>query len=345
MRNNEYIISEITVNGHIIPVADTHWSFQDRLGAIKVRWALNRYRYTVNPGLYGIGRPGSSSRVFVTSNYKLSFDHLRTSLDGEDAWILVLDTKGINVWCAGGKGTFGTDELMRSVESSHLNSIVSHRKLILPQLGATGVSAYKVKELSGYSVIYGPVRARDIREWLTSEDKSSSKFRQVRFNMYDRLILTGVEISSHFKYLVFTLAAFYILAGFNSHGYSMDQAFSKGNDAAVKMIIAFFTGTFLTPLLLPFVPFRAFSLKGGLLGLLMVVLLLLTGLLAQSAILSLAWAMIMIPVSSFLAMNFTGSSPITNLSGVLLEVKRAVPFQIGLASAGVVLFIVSLFLS
>jgi len=61
---------------------------------------------------------------------------------------------------------FGTDELIHRIESSELSKYVSHKKLVLPQLGATGVAAHEVKERSGYNVNYGPVRASDIKEYL-----------------------------------------------------------------------------------------------------------------------------------------------------------------------------------
>ena len=96
-------------------------------------------RYRVDPGLYSLGSPTAEAKVFVTANYKLSFDHLRKGLNGLDAWILVLDTKGINVWCAAGKGTFGTDELVRRIGSEKLTEKVSHKNLIVPQLGAPGL--------------------------------------------------------------------------------------------------------------------------------------------------------------------------------------------------------------
>jgi len=69
--------------------------------------AAFRMSYAISPGLYAVGNPTKESDVFVSANYKLSFDVLRRELKGFNAWILVLDTKGINVWCAAGKGTFG----------------------------------------------------------------------------------------------------------------------------------------------------------------------------------------------------------------------------------------------
>ncbi len=64
----------------------------------------------------------------------------------------------MNVWCAAGKGTFGTKELVNRIRLASLDKIVDHKRIILPQLGAVGVAAYQVKESSGYTVIYGPVQ-------------------------------------------------------------------------------------------------------------------------------------------------------------------------------------------
>ena len=123
-------------------------------------------RYKIEPGLYALGRPDDRSPVLVTANYKMSFDRLREALPGRNAWILVLDTKGINVWCAAGKGTFGTEELAARVHSSGLAQVVSHRELILPQLAGPGVAAHQVQKLSGFKVIYGPIRAKDLGAFL-----------------------------------------------------------------------------------------------------------------------------------------------------------------------------------
>ena len=100
------------------PEISSAWLLEDHLGALRVRFSLGRNRYRVLPGLYALGRPGKDSEVLVTANYKLSFDLLRKNLSGLNAWILVLETYGINVWCAAGKGTFGSDELIRQIKNS-----------------------------------------------------------------------------------------------------------------------------------------------------------------------------------------------------------------------------------
>src|SRR4030066_353544 len=100
---------------------NTILSFRDIFNGWKVRWGINRMDYKVNPGLYRIGNPCNSAPVLVTANYKLTFDSLRKELTGMDVWILVIDTKGVNVWCAAGKGTFGTEELIHRIADTKLD--------------------------------------------------------------------------------------------------------------------------------------------------------------------------------------------------------------------------------
>ena len=88
---------EISIRKIEIMQTSTELTVSDILGTWKARWGINRMNYKVEPGLYCIGKPDSNSPVLVTANYKMSFDMLRKELNGIDAWILVLDTKGINV--------------------------------------------------------------------------------------------------------------------------------------------------------------------------------------------------------------------------------------------------------
>ena len=108
----------------------------DKWEHLKCRVSSFRNNYTVIPGLYAIGNPDADSDVIVTANYKYSFDIVRTALKGLNPWVLVLDTKGINVWCAAGKGTFGTEELVKQINITSLKQVVNHKRVIVPQLGA-----------------------------------------------------------------------------------------------------------------------------------------------------------------------------------------------------------------
>jgi len=332
----------VTMDGREIQRASSQLSRADRLGGFKVRWAMGRMKYTLEPGLYAIGNPGGEAPVFVTANYKLSFDTLRKELGGLDGWILALDTKGINVWCAAGKGTFGTDELVRRIELTELNKVVSHRKLIVPQLGAVGVAAHDVKKRSGFSVVYGPVRAKDIKAFLEAGMTASEQMRQVRFSLYDRLVLTPVEFVMVGKKLVLIMAAFFILSGLNSKGYSTDLVLSVGSRSAANVFAAFLAGAVISPALLPLLPGRSFSFKGFCAGLVIAIVLALSQL-TGGRIETVGWLFLIAALSSFAMMNFTGASTYTSLSGVKKEMTIAVPVQLTAAIIGTGLWLTSRF--
>jgi len=107
-----YIIGQIETPAGNVEQVSTIMTNKDLFSTIKVRLSIGRMNYIVTPGLYAVGKPDENSDVYVSCNFKLSFDHLRCALHNINAWILVLDTKGINVWCAAGKGTFGTKGLV-----------------------------------------------------------------------------------------------------------------------------------------------------------------------------------------------------------------------------------------
>ncbi|MDD4921152.1 MAG: mercury methylation corrinoid protein HgcA [Bacteroidales bacterium] len=324
-----------------VPRVTSHLSLQDKWGALKVRLAINRHSYAVAPGIYAIGKPDSQSDVFVTSNYKLTFDIVRRNLEGLNAWILVLDTKGVNVWCAAGKGTFGTAELVRRIQLTSLKDIVSHKRLILPQLGAVGVAAYKIKELTGFSVTFGPVRAADIRSFVEKGYKATPDMRRVDFPWFERLKLVPVEIVLSYKYLLIALILLLGLAGIYQTGYSFDLILSKSPVVLMNLLVGYLAGTLITPLVLPYVPFRSFSAKGLVVGLFSAILPLAFNLLGNTPLEILSWLMVIGSISSFLAMNFTGASTYTSLSGVKKEMRIAIPLQIGFAAVGLILFTLS----
>jgi hypothetical protein len=311
-----------------VKTTSTTLTFNDYLGAWKARWGIGRMAYTVEPGLYAVGKPNNDSPVLVSANYKLTFDTLRKNLVGLDCWLLILDTKGINVWCAAGKGTFGTDELISRIEKSELSKFISHNKLILPQLGATGVSAHEVKSRSGYEVKYGTVRASDIKAYIEAGYKATKEMRTVNFTMWDRLVLTPMELIPALK---IALPVFGVMLLSNKF---LAKPFDKGDFAAFFGSI--YSGAVLTPVLLPYIPGKAFAWKGWLMGLgVTAKMLLLTGKHKKgNRLLSVGNLLLYPAIASFIAMNFTGASTYTSPSGVNKEMKKTLPWIVSAAAVG-----------
>ncbi|HUT89435.1 MAG TPA: mercury methylation corrinoid protein HgcA [Thermoguttaceae bacterium] len=337
----------VTVSGREIPRVDTALTRADRTGAWKARWGIGRMHYGVESGLYAVGRPTPDSPVLVSANYKMSFDRLRSAIEGIDAWILVLDTKGINVWCAAGKGTFGTDELVRRICAVSLADAVSHRTVIVPQLGAPGVSAHEVRKRSGFRVVYGPVRAGDVPAFLEAGMEATPSMRRVEFPLRDRLAVVPVELVLGAKYALVIMVALFVLAGLGPDGYSLGRATASGTASALLFLAAFVAGTVLTPALLPWLPGRALSLKGAWIGIVMLFALGGCVMSAQGAVpggvSAAGWCLLIPAMTSFVGMNFTGATTYTSLSGVRREMRLAVPIQAVAAVLGAVLWLIGRF--
>jgi hypothetical protein len=311
--------------------ADYTLDRKNRRDHIMARLGYHRFSHLVEPGLYSLGSPSPVSPVFVTANYTLSFDALRTSIKGIDAYILVLDTKGINVWCAAGKGTFGTAEVIGRVQEAELAQVVSHRRLILPQLGAPGVSAHEVQKQTGFRVDYGPVRAADIPRYLANGP--DPEMRKVRFPVRDRMVLIPVEIVQTLIIMAVAVLVLFIMGG---------------PVAALMALTVVLTGTVLFPILLPWLPTKDFSSKGIVLGLIMALPFIANTIVNRStdvfwitSMFAVADALLIAPGVGYLALNFTGSSTFASRTGVRREIFRYIPIMVAMFIIGGVLFAVA----
>ncbi len=303
----------------------------DRIDHLLARLGYRRMEHRVAAGLYALGTPNADSPVLVTSNYTLSFDALRSALSGRDAYILVLDTRGVNVWCAAGEGTFGTEELVGRIAAVGLAARTRTRSLILPQLGAPGVSADEVKRRSGFAVEYGPVRASDVGEYLRTRSATPA-MRRVRFGIGDRLAVAMVDVVKSLPLTALVAVALYFIAGATT---------------AWAVVAAALAGVLLFPLLLPWLPSRAFTIKGLLLGVVVMLpfaFISWTYGLGSPFWMRLIGAMTFVfalpPLTAFLALMFTGSTTFTSRTQVRREIFAYIPLLAWLFGTGLALTLV-----
>jgi len=302
-----------------VPRISTILTFTDRLGSWKARWGIDRMNYMVPPGLYAIGIPNPDSPVLVTANYKMSYDIVRSVMTGRNCWLFVLETYGINVWCAAGKGTFGTEELVRRINVSELGKVVNHRHLILPILGATGVSAHKVTKQTGFNIHYATIRAKDIPAYLDNGMNTTPAMKEVSFTTWERVVLIPVELVEALKPTAIISAAIYIILATLQDG-------ATGLMAVYGYLGAVFMGTAITPFLLPWLPGRSFAFKGVLTGLVWsIVFFTLAGSSGWSLFVTIPACLTIPAVSAFYSLNFTGCTPFTSRSGVKKEMRIALP--------------------
>ena len=316
-----------------VPKLSTTLSWRDTLKRWSLRWSIGRSSSRVDPGLYRIGDPGPDSPVLVTCNYRMTVDLMRRDLASENVWLLVLETYGINVWCAAGKGTFGTDELVRRIYAVHLADYVAHEKIVLPQLGAPGVAAHTVRELTGFRPIWGPVRSRDLHEFISAGMKATPERRAVTFTFAERLALAPVEFVGALRWLWIAVVPIVLaVLGFaiGARAFRPLAALLALFPSVLALVLAALAGGVVVPVLLPWLPGRAFSVKGAVAGVLVAV----AGLVALPGMLGgmspWAWAAVVLGVgalASYVGVNFTGATPYTSPSGVERELRAAIPWQ------------------
>lgn len=331
-----------------IPSVTTRLSAKDYSHDWQARWSIKRDRFCIQPGLYAIGNPGMSSPVLVTANYKLTFDKLRKALGGLDLWLLVIDTKGVNVWCSAGKGTFSAPEIIYRIKKSGLHKIVTHRKLILPQLAAPGVAAHAVTKATGFKVLYGPIRAADIPAYIGNGYKATAEMRRMSFSFTERIVLTPVEMLMGCKYLPIFVIMLFLINMINSHGAGLGQVLKTTGFNSLAYIIAFIIGTVLVPIMLPLLPFRSFALKGVVTGIIwsgLVIWLADVFMFRRIITVMLGNSLILTVIISFLALNFTGATPYTSFSGTQKETLAAVPIMLFASLIGIALLISSRFVA
>jgi hypothetical protein len=333
----------VDVDGMQIPVIKRTYEFKDKLGTIMVRCGLHRMNYHFPAGLYLIGEQAPNLPVLVSCNYKLTLDKLRTSLKGKGYWLLILDTKGVNVWCAAGKGTFGTEELIFQLTKWRVKTALKVKEVILPQLGASRMTPHIVQKLTGLKVNYGPIRAEDIDAYLANKRVATETQRTVTFTWKERLVLTPIEFLMSLRYVV---AIYPFMVLWNYLNFRQGLSLVAPVFQTLPWLLMLFTGAVLFPLALPALPTKGFSTKGAILGLPAVALVLTNWewfALGNDPLQWTAWSIGYLLCIGYLALNFTGSTTFTPLSGVAYEVKLFKKYAKGLGAVAVLMMIVSFF--
>ncbi len=157
------------------------------IGVNIVETLLRVLPFPCKTGLIKIGNPDRNSPVFLTCNYHLTVERVKRVLKGIDAYLLVANSRGINVWCAATGGLFTNHNVISVLKVTGVEELVDHRNIMLPQLAATGVEADVIKKKTGWKVIWGPVYAKDIPAFIRNKLKKTPKMREVEFPLRQRI--------------------------------------------------------------------------------------------------------------------------------------------------------------
>jgi NAD-dependent dihydropyrimidine dehydrogenase PreA subunit len=143
--------------------------------------------FPTRTGLRVLGHPDRSSPVFLTGNFGLTVERVERALAGIDGYLLVANSRGVNVWCAATGGLLTDHDVVSVLKTSGIESRVDHRHVILPQLAATGIEGKTIRDKTGWKVVWGPVEADAIPQFLQQGMKATRAMRTARFPWPRRL--------------------------------------------------------------------------------------------------------------------------------------------------------------
>lgn len=284
-----------------------------------VAWMLGfRRTYAVAPGLYFTGdHYDRDAPILATANYHLTVFLVARRVRAANARLLVVDTEGINVWCAAGKGRFSNEEIVRQLNRYPRELLTNKRRLplILPKFGMSGVN---LRELQTYGVrpIVGPLYARDLPEFLASPPLRHRKDDRVDFGIQSRLfvLLPGLIQLTVLSSLL--ASAIWVLA------YPLGAPIQLGVVGVIATL-----GT-IYPLLFPLIPGKRFAVKGIWLGLVVSAVFLAVSGLGNGSLLSLSFTVpFTLAAGILVGLEFTGNSAVSNYSRVKREIALFLPIS------------------
>ncbi len=135
-------------------------------------------------GLYPIGNPDDTSPVIATGNFRLTVKRVQDAVDF-DCWLLICNSRGINIWCSSLAGHFGTVDVINAIRDTNLAGTTRSRRLILPQLCASNVFCDEILAETGFHAEFGPVYTEYLEAYL--ENPESEGIRSVDFKAAQRV--------------------------------------------------------------------------------------------------------------------------------------------------------------
>ncbi len=148
---------------------------------------LRGFPFPCKTGLIKIGSPGRNSPVILTCNYHLTVVKVKRALKETDCYLLVANSRGLNVWCGSAGGHLTNHSIISALKTSGIEEHVHHRYVILPQLAAAGIESRVIKKKTAWKIVWGPVYAKDIPAFIESNFKKTAEMREIRFPLGQRI--------------------------------------------------------------------------------------------------------------------------------------------------------------
>ncbi|MFX1258325.1 MAG: hypothetical protein ACFFAN_10720, partial [Promethearchaeota archaeon] len=272
-------------------------------------------RVPIEPGIYQSGKPTKTSPIIVTANYEYTYIKVMRDLKGIDAWVLCVDSNGINVWCAARGNDFGNEQLLEAVEATGIQRFIEKRTLILPQLSAGGVAVPQLPKKSKkfpFNIIFGPIWSKDLKQFLQERPiRKSDTMKLAKFSTTHRFRAGITHTTFLFrKIFLLPIVGLMILFLILSTSLNWFNKISWIGELCLWIVIT----NFLIAFLFPISKFtRKFIFKGIFFGLINIIVLGgLTWILHQSILYILLNLCFFFWIAFFSTMSFSGYTMSTN---------------------------------
>ncbi len=256
--------SDIPEPGYYRPTTRSFRGIKANLRIMRCLFTGQMDHVAIEPGIYSSGNPTPESPVIVTANYDYTYIRVMKDLEGIDAWVLCVDSRGINVWCAARGGDFGNDQLIEAVEATGLNQLTTKKTLLLPQLAAGGVAAPLLEKADfPFNIKYGPVWSKDLPQYLRDQPiRKPEQMKLANFTISHR-IRAGITHTTFLLRRIFLPIAILLLLLFLPLSiYGFNRVWFIG-DLLLGVIIT----NMLLAIIFPITDFtRRFLLKGAVIG-------------------------------------------------------------------------------
>jgi len=314
-----YYQSETPWPANSDPPRPLHLTWLDYLKAVVCWFDAFKRTYAIEPGLYYTGQHyDREAPLLVTSNYLLTVFLVVRRIRAFNARLLIIDTDGINVWCAAGKGQFSDAEIRKQLDR-YDRELLTHDTwltLILPKFSLSGVELRALRRAKIRPLI-GPLHAKDLPAYLANPPLQDRDEDRVRFGLQARIFtwLPGLV-----QFLGYGLVAVIVLLG-------VELAFGIPAPLGLLGIAALLATAY--PILFPWLPGVRFAVKGIWLATftsLGLSALNVGGILPPS---DLIMAVLFTFASAiFFALAYTGNSAVSNYSRVRQEIARFLPLDV-----------------
>jgi hypothetical protein len=262
--------------------------------------------FSIKPGYYFTGQKNENSPLLVTCNNYLTVFLLARRIASRSVRLLIVDTNGINVWCASGKGRFSASEIIEKAGRFSLLKKEQKIDMILPKFCLSGVKLTDLRN-AGIKPIIGPMYARDVPEYLDRQKFENRIHDHFVFGLQHRTF-TALPTAVHFLY--------YFLGVYVATFWTLSSA-----------IIWVSAGlAFLYPILFPFLPGKRFAVKGISLSAVASILPLVFFAAGMFTLqLALFWILFIFATLIFIGLSYTGNSPVSNYTLVKKETTMFLP--------------------